>query len=66
MRTIGHKIIRLGSISSTNDYLKQLAGQNIVEWDGTDDHGLEVATGIYFYRLTVNKQSSAKKMMLLR
>ncbi|MBN1999025.1 biotin--[acetyl-CoA-carboxylase] ligase [candidate division KSB1 bacterium] len=28
MRTIGHKIIRLGSTPSTNDYLKLLAGQN--------------------------------------
>jgi hypothetical protein len=41
-------------------------GRYDVEWDGRDNNGRTVASGVYFYRLTVGKQTSTKKMILLR
>ncbi|MBU1320051.1 MAG: T9SS type A sorting domain-containing protein [candidate division Zixibacteria bacterium] len=35
-------------------------------WNGRDSYGEEVATGVYFYRLTVDDARSAKKMVLLK
>ncbi len=35
-------------------------------WDGTDDEGNEVGTGVYFYRLRAHDFTSCKKMVLLK
>jgi hypothetical protein len=35
-------------------------------WDGTDDDGHPVATGIYFYRITAGGISETKKMVLMK
>ncbi len=35
-------------------------------WDGRDEYGLEVSSGIYFYRLTVGDKIITKKMSLMR
>ena len=35
-------------------------------WDGTDQSGRQVSSGIYFMQLTVNSQSIAKKMYVLK
>jgi len=35
-------------------------------WDGTDDSGRQVASGIYFMQLTVNGQSATRKMYVLK
>jgi hypothetical protein len=42
------------------------AGYYDVEWDGTSDHGGQVASGIYFYRLDAGNNVMTKKMMLLK
>jgi hypothetical protein len=40
---------------------------NEVVWDGTDQKGKQVSSGIYFYRLTAdNFQSDVKKMIMLK
>jgi hypothetical protein len=44
----------------------QNAGEYTMEWDGTDNHGSLVASGIYFYRLTTDDFAAAKKMLLLK
>jgi hypothetical protein len=41
-------------------------GEYIVRWDGTDDRGTEVATGVYLYRLISGDAVSTKKMLLLK
>jgi len=35
-------------------------------WDGKDENGKPVANGIYFYKLSTDKKSITKKMILLR
>jgi hypothetical protein len=42
------------------------AGPYEVEWNGTDENGRSVSTGIYFYRLTVGDDVVSKKMMLIK
>jgi len=42
------------------------AGTHIVQWYGVDDSGNEVASGIYFYRLTTAQRTEVRKMMLLK
>lgn len=37
-----------------------------VTWDGRDDGGSSVASGVYFYQLTVGTHTETKKMMLLK
>jgi hypothetical protein len=47
-----------------NEFSK--AGYKRVEWDGTDESGSVVASGIYLYRLTSGDFSETKKMLLLK
>jgi hypothetical protein len=44
----------------------QAAGGYVVAWDGTNDKGNKVASGVYFYRLQWNGRKQTKKMVLLR
>lgn len=56
----------MGQIVATlvDEYLP--AGECTVTWDGADMTGTRVASGIYFYRLTVDGTSETKKMMLMK
>jgi hypothetical protein len=38
------------------------AGSHTVRWDGTDNHGLRVAAGVYLYRLYAGSQTLTRKM----
>ena len=42
------------------------AGSYSVRWDGVTDAGLELASGVYFYRLTAGEQVETRKLLLLR
>jgi len=42
------------------------AGVHTLQFDGTDDNGSTLATGVYFYRLRVSDVVETKKMMLLK
>ncbi|MBD3404223.1 T9SS type A sorting domain-containing protein [candidate division GN15 bacterium] len=45
---------------------RQPAGEHRVIWDGLDDSGSAVASGVYLYRLTTPDLSQSRKMLLLR
>jgi hypothetical protein len=42
------------------------AGLNEVQWDGTDERGNPVRSGIYFYRLEAGKTVLSRKMLLMK
>jgi hypothetical protein len=42
------------------------AGSYQVIWDGKDDNGSEVASGIYLCKLQVGDESQTKKMLLIK
>jgi hypothetical protein len=44
----------------------QAPGDYSVVWDGQDESGLEVASGIYLYRLATDGFADTKKLVLLR
>jgi hypothetical protein len=44
----------------------QEAGFYIVTWDGRDAFGREVASGVYFYRLTAGDFTSTRRMVLMK
>jgi len=41
------------------------AGHQTVTWDGTDHRGLQVSSGVYFYRLKAGSFTAMKKMILV-
>ncbi|MDH3215877.1 MAG: T9SS type A sorting domain-containing protein [Candidatus Krumholzibacteria bacterium] len=45
---------------------QQSAGEKRVSWDGRNDRGAEVASGVYFYRMTTGEFSLTRKMLLLK
>ena len=44
----------------------QQAGEHRLSWDGRDDYGREVASGVYIYRLDVGEWAVHRRMLLLR
>jgi hypothetical protein len=42
------------------------AGHYVAQWDGRDDRGAPVSSGIYFYRMTTAGFSAVRKMVLLK
>ena len=42
------------------------AGKHDVIWDGRNDHGIPVSSGLYLYRLQAGNFSAVKKMILIR
>ncbi len=45
---------------------KQAPGVHNLIWDGLNSSGQQVASGIYFYRITAGSNVQAKKMLLLK
>ena len=43
-----------------------LPGTYSVTWDGRDEKGNEVSSGVYFYQLRAREQTETKKMVLLK
>ena len=45
---------------------RQTPGPKKVSWDGKDDQGNDVTSGVYFYKLKANASVHSKKMLLLK
>lgn len=43
-----------------------LSGEHKLIWDGKDNQGNNVASGVYLYKLNMNGSSQIKKMLLLK
>ena len=41
-------------------------GHYQAKWDGTDENGRKVTSGVYFYRMKSGKFTSSRKMILLK
>lgn len=44
----------------------QESGYKMIRWDGKDDKGVEVSSGVYFYRIATGDFVKSKKMILLK
>ncbi|OQX84800.1 hypothetical protein B6D60_08745 [candidate division KSB1 bacterium 4484_87] len=42
------------------------AGSHVIEWDGTDQFGKKVVSGIYFYQLKTDNLQQVKRMILTK
>ncbi len=42
------------------------SGLNMVSWDGRDDAGANVSSGVYYYRLQTEDGSASRKMVLVK
>jgi flagellar hook assembly protein FlgD len=45
---------------------KQSAGRHQVFWDGTDEDGRRVGSGVFFCRLSTDIQGQTRRMVLIR
>ncbi|RME02038.1 MAG: T9SS C-terminal target domain-containing protein, partial [Calditrichaeota bacterium] len=57
---------RLGEPVRTLVSERKAAGSYEIVWDGTDETGRRVASGVYLFRLSVGEQVQTKKMILMR
>jgi flagellar hook assembly protein FlgD len=44
----------------------QAAGSHSAEWDGTNDSGRHVESGVYFYAIRAGSYESQRRMALLK
>ena len=56
---LGQKVVTLADE-------KQTAGYHSLIWDGTNESGQMVSSGMYLYKLTTNENISVKKMVMLK
>jgi hypothetical protein len=64
---VGLRIYNIvGQVVRTLVSERQSAGRYQVRWDGTDDRGSAVSSGIYFYQVSAGKFRDVKRLMLLK
>jgi len=56
----------LGQRVSTLVDEEQVAGSHQITWDGCNSAGSEVASGVYFYRISFDDRTRTRKMLLIR
>ncbi|MEE9555470.1 MAG: T9SS type A sorting domain-containing protein, partial [candidate division Zixibacteria bacterium] len=56
----------LGQIVKTISEQRLLPGRHEIIWDGRDDNGNGLASGIYFYRLTAGDFTKTRKMVMIK
>jgi len=41
-------------------------GEHLIQWDGRNDHGINMASGIYFYKIISDERIKTQKMIYLK
>ena len=59
---VGGRLVR----TLVDEQLEAAAGPYEVVWDGRDDSGRALASGVFFYQLDAPGYTSAKKLILLK
>ncbi len=54
-----------GQTVRTLVHASQNAGQHQVTWNGKDDYGMDVPSGVYFYKLKYGEHQAIREMILL-
>jgi FlgD Ig-like domain len=68
----GQTAVRLSVFSIRGQLVRTLVdksqgpGTYNVNWDGSDDRGRQISSGVYFYRLVANDFVSTRKMVVLK
>ncbi len=55
-----------GQAVKTWNLLTEGKGTHSLNWNGTDDNGIAVSSGVYYYRMHSGKYSSTRKMVLMK
>jgi flagellar hook assembly protein FlgD len=55
-----------GKLIKTLTTNKQSAGQGIVQWNGRNDTGISLPSGVYNYQLSSSDFTSTRKIVLLK
>ena len=42
------------------------AGDNVVTWDGKNNDGRQVSSGVYFYRIEAGELTATRKMLIMK
>jgi hypothetical protein len=56
----------LGEVVRTLVDEEKLPGDHTIQWDGKNNKGEQLASGVYFYELKIGDYTSSKKMVLLK
>jgi len=56
----------LGQLVDGKTLENRAAGTHTAKWNGLDQNGEEVSSGIYFYQLKTEKFTETKKMVFLK
>ena len=55
-----------GKIVKEFNYGVLESGDHVVKWDGLDNYGVPVHSGVYFFKLTDQQISQSRKLLLVR
>jgi hypothetical protein len=55
-----------GQLVKTLVSTEMAQGGHTISWQGNDNHGDQVASGLYLYRLTTDEYTASKKMLMLK
>jgi hypothetical protein len=70
-RSAGNELFRLSIIDAAGRSIKEISqvsnvGENIIEWDGTNDDKIISSSGVYYFLVTINGKQFGKKLVLLK
>ncbi len=64
--------VRIDIFNIKGQYVKTLVNEHLeaayysIVWDGKDANGINVSSGVYFYKMNAGKYTSTKKMILMK